>query len=224
MQCNQDVSPHSSNNKGDYIYGDPSHLSMEDEILTEEDEQALHEAFLFIPTAKTVRFKTSDVAPIAMVKVKTINQIQVARPLVCLLDSGSTGTMIQSRALPPGVIPNVSKQKRITTTANGSFDTSRSVAVEHIQLPEFVNGRVVGGVEARLFDAPSCRYDIIFGRDFLRLAKMQLNFHTNTVNWLGVELEMKPVDHYMIDDVIDIGMQPKGFYQENIMAMCLLRF
>jgi len=94
------------------------------------------------------------------------------------------------------------------------------VAVEHIQLPEFVNGRVVGGMEARLFDAPSCRYNIIFGRDFLRLTKMQLNFHTNTVKWLGVELKMKLVDHYMIDDVIDIGMQPKGFYKENIMAMC----
>ena len=64
---------------------------MKDAMLTEEDEQALHEAFVFIPTVKTVRFKTSDVAPIAMVKVKTINKIQVAMPLVCLLDSSSTG-------------------------------------------------------------------------------------------------------------------------------------
>ena len=156
MQCNHNVSLHSSNNNNEYIYTDPSHLSMEDAMfIDEEDEQALHEAFVFIPTAKTVRFKNSDVAPIAMVRIKTINQIKVARPLVCLLDSGSTGTMIQTRALPPGVVPNISKQNRITTTANGSFDTSKSIALEHIQLPEFVNGRVVGGVEARLFNAPS---------------------------------------------------------------------
>ena len=88
------MSEHNSNNN-EYIYGDPSHLSKEDEFFTEEDEQVLQEAFVFIPTAKAVRSKTSDIAPIAMVKVKTINKIQVDRPLVCLLNTGSTGTMIQ---------------------------------------------------------------------------------------------------------------------------------
>ena len=33
---------------------------------------------------------------------------------------------------------------------------------------------------------------------------------------------MKPVDHYMIDDVLDIGLQPRGFYKENIMEICYL--
>ena len=94
--------------------------------------------------------------------------------------------------------------------------------LHNIQLPEFVNDRVVGGVEARLFHSPKCRYDIIFGRDFLRSAKMKFCFHTNTVDWLGVKLDMKAVDHYMIDDVIDIGLQPRGFYKENIMEICYL--
>ena len=85
----------------------------------------LQEAFVFISTAKNIRFKTSDVAPMAMVKVKTINKIQADRPLVSLLDTGTTGTMIQSRTLPHGVIPNTSLEKRITKTANGSFDTSK---------------------------------------------------------------------------------------------------
>ena len=107
---------------------------------------------MFIPTSKAVQSKTSDVAPIAMVKVKTINKIQVDRPLVCLLDTDSTGTMIQARVLLPGVVPNISLENRITTTANGSFDTSKSVELKDIRLPEFVNGRVVGGVEARIFN------------------------------------------------------------------------
>jgi len=72
---------------------------MEDAIFTEEDKQALLEAFVFIPTAKTVRFKISDVAPITMVKVKTINKIQVDRPLLCLLDTVSTGTMIRPKCI-----------------------------------------------------------------------------------------------------------------------------
>ena len=84
---------------------------MEDEFLTEEYEQALQEVFVFIPTAKALWSKTNDVAPIVMVKVKTINSIQVARPLVCLLNTGNTGTTIQSRALPPGVVPIISPEK-----------------------------------------------------------------------------------------------------------------
>ena len=88
-----------------------SHLSAEDDFLNKEDEQALQESFVFIPTVKAVRSKTSDVAPIAMVKVKTINTIQVDRPLVCLLDTGSTGTLIQARALLPGVVPNISPER-----------------------------------------------------------------------------------------------------------------
>ena len=59
--------------------------------------------------------KTSDVAPIAMVKVKTINKIQV----YYFLDTCSTGTVIQSRALLPGIVSNISPDKRITTTFNG---------------------------------------------------------------------------------------------------------
>jgi len=54
MQCKHDASLHSSNNNGEYIWGNPSHVSTEDAMLTEEEEQALREAFVFIPTAKTV--------------------------------------------------------------------------------------------------------------------------------------------------------------------------
>ena len=144
---------------------------MEYEFLTEEDEQDLQEVFMFVPTAKAVRSKTRDVALITMVKVKTTNKIHVARPLVCLLNTDSKGTMMQTRDLSPGVVPTISPEKRITTTANGSFDTSKSVELRNIQLPKFVNGRVVVGcVEARLFHSPECRYDIIFGGDFLTSA------------------------------------------------------
>ena len=36
MECTYDVNEHNSNNN-EYIYGDPSHLSKEDELVTEED-------------------------------------------------------------------------------------------------------------------------------------------------------------------------------------------
>ena len=94
--------------------------------------------------------------------------------------------------------------------------------LHNIQLPEFVNGKVVGGVEARRFNSPECRYNITFGRGFLRSAQTKFFFHTNTEDWLGVKLNMKLVDHYMNDDAVDIGQHPRSFYKENIMEMCYL--
>ena len=49
---------------------------------------------------------------------------------------------------------------------------------------------------------------------------MKFFFHTNTVDWLGVKLGMKPVNHYVINNVIDIGLQPRRFYKDNIVEMC----
>ena len=158
MDDNYDVSVHSSSN---------NHI-----CLWKMHHLLKKIAFVFIPIAKTLWYKTNDVAPIAMVKVKTINRIQVDRPLVCLLDTGSTERMIQIRALSPSAVPNISLEKRITTTSNGSFDTSRSVELRKIQLPEFVNRQVGGDVEARLFHSLEWQYDIIFGRDLLRSAQM----------------------------------------------------
>ena len=51
---------------------------------------------------------------------------------------------------------------------------------------------------------------------------MKFCFHTRTVDWLGVKLDMELVDHYIIDNVIDIGLQPRGFSKEDIMEMCIL--
>ena len=60
----------------------------------------------------------------------------------------------------------ISKEKKITTTINVTFDTSLSVNLSDISLPEFVNGPTVDGVDARLFDNHTCRSDILFERDF----------------------------------------------------------
>ena len=126
-----------------------------------------------------VRKKSMDVAPICIVKVRIISGVLLDKPLLCFLDTGSTNTMIQRKALSRGCNPMQSKRAVITTTANGRFDTSHSVCLKSITLLEFSNGRVVDGVkEARVFDSPHFRYNIIFGRDFLCSTKMRFCFDT----------------------------------------------
>ena len=169
---------------------------------------------MFIPMPKSNRSMKQtlqqDIAPDCIVRIKYIGGIRLERPLICLLNTGSTRTMVQEKCLPPGEKPNISKTKRITTTTNGSFDTSLSVNLSDISFLEFVNGRTVDGVEARLFDSPTCRYDIIFGRDFLRKTNMKFVFADNTIHWMGASITMKPVNHYnMLAEAHDVGYQPE---------------
>ena len=70
---------------------------------------------------------SNNIAPVCMVKIHYIGGIRLDWPLVCLLETGSTGTMVQAWCLPPGAKPKVSNQKRITTIINGNFEKSLSV-------------------------------------------------------------------------------------------------
>ena len=188
----------------------------------EADMKLLSESF-FIPTPKTTRRRT-DLAPICLAKIRTVGTTKLDWPLVALLDPGSTSTLIQLRSLPPGCKPKISPIRTVTTTANGQFETNTYVGLETIQLPEFVNGRVVDGVpEARLFDSPHCQYDIIFGRDFLRRAGIKFCFETETVHWMDAKIIMKPTNHYTAAiDVKDCGINQQSLFVDWLGEMATL--
>jgi len=93
-------------------------------------------------------------------KAKTVQNTTVGRPLVVLFDSGSDGSLINRTAIPKGIVPMVSEVQQVTPTANDTIDKSRSVWLDEIRLPEFANNRCIKGVQARMFNSPTCRYDV----------------------------------------------------------------
>ena len=129
-------------------------------------------------------------------QVKTVQQKELGRPFIILYDSGSDGILINTRAVPLGATPTFSANKQITTMANGTFDTPRSVWLDQIRLPEFTNSRCIKGVQAKLFDSSTCRYDVILGRDFLRAAGIRLCFNTGNVQWMDRIMQMETVSFY----------------------------
>ena len=129
-------------NDDDVVFDETYNLSQRDE----DDIKELNRSFFF-PTPKTKRqVRFDDRTPMCIVKIKYIGRVRLARPLLCLLDTGASCTMIQRRSLPYGSVPRRSLKKQMTTTANGMFDSSESISLEHITLPKFVNGRVVDGI------------------------------------------------------------------------------
>jgi len=133
--------------------------------------------------------KDKDLIPMSIASVSTIQKQPHERPLLVLFDSGSQGTWINGKALPPGVIGK--KVKSITgSTMAGIFTSNQEVSIGDLVLPEFYRSRRIDGVKARIFYSP-CRYDLILGRDTLRKIGFQDDFKNNVMTWDDATVSMK---------------------------------
>ena len=79
-------------------------------IYTPKDDDEIMREFngtMYVPTPKQGGLMTeclqNNIGPVCIMKINYIRGIRLDRPQVYLLDTGSTGTIIQNRCLPPGV-------------------------------------------------------------------------------------------------------------------------
>ena len=86
-------------------------------------------------------------------------------PMLCLLDSGTTGCWISKKKLPSTIrtnkIPAITNQ-----TLAGNFTANESIVLKNVLLPEFHCTRRLDTLEAKIFDQTCC-YDMILGRDLM---------------------------------------------------------
>ena len=146
-------------------------------------------------------FTTIDPSPPTQVKVDeellplTIGlaeQIQgqvFRKPMVLLLDSGSTTTWINKKALPRG-IQGETVDKITGSTLGGTFNSTEQVCIEELSFPEFFAKRKLPKLSARVFHA-DCRYDMIVGRDVLRAFGVLLDFEGDQMQCDGSTIPMR---------------------------------
>ena len=135
-----------------------------------------------IPTPK--RTHCTDLAPIVLLKARSVNGKLCNCPFICFLDSSSTGCIQNKCSLPYGTQTTTTHHKTIQTTTQGTHSSDQVVFINNIQIPEFVNQRHVEGTIGHIFESPHCPYDIIIGQDFLQVIGIKMDFHTNTIQWL----------------------------------------
>jgi len=145
-------------------------------------------------------FKNEDVSvvdcvPITFILCETIQGVTFKKPVVALLDSGSTTSWINAKSLPNGI------QGRTVTpitgaTMAGTFKSNQEVTLGDMTLPEFYSRRTLPKLAARIFYT-SCRYDLILGRDVLRAFGLSLDFEENRIICDGRSVAMRdfPADN-----------------------------
>ena len=98
--------------------------------------------------------------------------------------------MINERVVPKDAVPvSLSRNKTIKTIA-GKMDTCKLVHMRDIRLPEFDKNRKISHQKALIFDK-DCRYDIIFGADFLTKIGMDIRYSTKSMEWFGNTIKMR---------------------------------
>ncbi len=83
-------------------------------------------------------------------------------------------TLISKHVLPKAVTPISLKQSHNLNILAGMIKCSDVVTLRDMRLPEFDKNRNIETQKALVFYNPGCKYDIIYGNDFL--VKTGINF------------------------------------------------
>ena len=128
-----------------------------------------------IPCPKTGNPKNKSLTPISIYVIDTIGLVTSRKLLKVLFDPGSTKTMIKSSAVPKKAVPVSMKQGKKINTIAGQMQTSKMITLRNIKLPEFDKNCRIEGTKALIFEN-ECKYDIIFGSDFLTMIGMDIKY------------------------------------------------
>jgi hypothetical protein len=127
---------------------------------------------------KSNKNSPKQLTPVPIMVVDTISSVKLIILLKVLLDSGSTSTMINRKCLPRNCQTcKISKSRRIA----GSYTSSEMVVLHNLRLPELDKNHNVDQQKTLIFDADSCRYDVILGADFLSKTEIDVRYSTGTI-------------------------------------------
>ena len=153
-----------------------------------EDED--FDVYYQVPVPKNGNPRDLSLTPITIAVMDTIGLIKSRKLLRVLLDPGSSGTMIHERIVPKKAVPmSLSRNKAVKTIA-GTMNTNRMVHLRDIRLPEFDKNRKISHQKALIFNK-DCRYDIIFGADFLTKINLDVRYSTKSMEWYGNSVKMR---------------------------------
>ena len=139
---------------------------------------------------ETISLKNECPATICI--ADTIGLLKSRKLLKVLLDSGSSSCLIKRSILPQGIIPKELNSPKYFNTLAGKLLAQSVVTLRDIRLPEFDKNRRVDQQRAMIFDNNNCKYDIIFGTNFLSKAGIKLDWDDGNMLWFDNVLPMRP--------------------------------
>ncbi len=79
------------------------------------------------------------------------------------------------------------------------------VVLRNLRLPELDKNRKVDQQKALVFDANSCRYDMILGADFLSKTGIDVKYSTGIIEWFDNELPLHDTRYLQSKDFLPMA-------------------
>jgi hypothetical protein len=134
---------------------------------------------------------TSNMLPIGIMTVATLQGQPFKRPLKVLFDSGSSRTLIHTRVIPPRLDSHQLEQQVILHTGGGTIQAKDVVTLQDIRFPKLSPTRAyINAVEA-IVSPHTALYDVILGHDVMVPAHMAICLDTQTIQWGGLSVSWK---------------------------------
>jgi hypothetical protein len=169
-----------------------------DEVYTNLEQSNAKEAM----DIRSNKNSPKQLTPVTIMVVDTISSVKTRIFLKVLLDSDSTTTMINRKCLHRNCqLCKISKSRKMETLA-GSYTSSEMVVLRNLRLPELDKNRNVDQQKALIFDADSCRYDVILGADFLSKTGIDVKYSTGTIEWFDNELPLRDTRYLQSKDFL----------------------
>jgi hypothetical protein len=156
--------------------------------------------------------------PVTIMVVDTISSVKSKILLKVLLDSGSTTTMINRKCIPRNCQTSKISNSRKISTLVGSYTSSETVVLRNLRLPELDKNRNVDQQKALIFDADSCRYDVILGADFLSTTRIDVKYSTGTIEWFDNELPLCNTCYLQTKDFLAMAETIEILLEDDFLA------
>ncbi|NND94264.1 MAG: DDE-type integrase/transposase/recombinase, partial [Flavobacteriales bacterium] len=116
--------------------------------------------------------------------------------------------------MPKNVVARIGDMNSCTTLA-GSLNSNRFVTLNRTCFPEFYKSKFIDRINAKVFDNPAVRYDMIIGRDVLREMGVNVDFAKQKMTWDEVSIEMRvfPSDNIDKSSVNKLSVQEQMFLE-----------
>jgi hypothetical protein len=155
---------------------------------------------------------------VTIMVVDTISSVKSMILLKILLDSGSTTTMIDRKCLPRKCQTCTIFNSRKISTLAGSYTSSEMVVLCNLRLPELDINCNVDQQKALIFDADSCKYDVILGGDFLSKIVIDLKYSTRTIEWFDNELPLRDSCYIQSKDFLAMAETTEIQFEDDFFA------
>ena len=99
--------------------------------------------------------------------------------------------MINRKCLPRNCKTcKITSSRQINTLAK-TYTSTELVIMRNLRLPEFDKSRNVDQQKALVFQSKTCKYDVIFGADFMTKTGIDVKYSTGTMEWFDSELQLR---------------------------------